>query len=66
MLILSGYMAKQTNHRAGSDLLPFIAKLTHDQLHTSDETGNANRCPVKCLIFSRDVSSVLWSAEPNE
>lgn len=58
-------MAKQTNHRAGSDLHPFIARLIYDQLLTSDKTGNANRRPVKWLICSGDVSDILWSVGMN-
>lgn len=53
MLILLGYMARQTNHRAGSDLHPFIATLMYDQPLTSDKTGNAYRCPVESLICNR-------------
>lgn len=37
----------QTNHRAGIDLHPFIARLMHDRPLSSDKTGNANTRPVK-------------------
>lgn len=42
MLILSGYNARQTHHRAGSDLHPVVAALMYDQTLTRDKT-------VKCL-----------------
>lgn len=52
MLILSGYIARQTNHSA--DLHPFIVRIMYDQPLSSEKTGNAHRRPVKCLICSRN------------